>query len=146
MSEKVPNLTVLKDAARSSDSFSELAKYFNVNPKTIYLKNPEKKVSKLSPPGEKKKEHPKCETTRYALFYTDIFTGMRRGELLGLKWEDIDWINRKIHVRRTLYKGSFQTPKSKYSKRDIDMGPRLTDVLKNHRAKQNEPRLKVGEG
>ena len=69
---------------------------------------------------------------------------MRRGELLGLQWGDIDWVSQKIHVRRSLYKGGFQSPKSEYSKRAIDMGPRLTQVLKEHRAKQNETRLKVG--
>jgi integrase len=69
---------------------------------------------------------------------------MRRGELLGLKWEDIDWVSSKIHVRRSIYKSAFRNPKSEYSKRAIDMGPRLTDVLKNHRARQNETRLKVG--
>ncbi len=109
-------------------------------------KEPKEKVSKLSLKPEKKKEKPKCETTIYALFYTATFTGMRRGELLGLKWEDIDWVNSKIHVRRSLYKGAFQTPKSDYSKRAIDMGPRLVKVLKNHRARQDETRLKVGAG
>jgi integrase len=108
------------------------------------VKEPEKKISGIS---EKKKEKlPKCETTRYALFYTAIFSGMRRGELLGLKWADIEWLNQKIHVKRSLYKNTFQTPKSEYSKRAIDMGPRLIQVLKEHRIKQNETRLKVGSG
>jgi|GEM_PF-228081 len=108
-------------------------------------KEPKKKVSKLSVrPEKKEKEKPKCETTIHAFFYTAIFTGMRRGELLGLKWEDIDRVNSKIHVRRSLYKRAFQTPKSEYSKRAIDMGPRLMEVLKGHRVKQNETKLKVG--
>ncbi|MBM4309262.1 MAG: site-specific integrase, partial [Deltaproteobacteria bacterium] len=108
-------------------------------------KEPKKKVSKLSGrPEKKEKEKPKCGTTIHALFHTAIFSGMRRGELLGLKWGDIDWVSRKIHVRRSLYKGTFQTPKSEYSKRTIDMGPRLIEVLKNHRKKQNETRLKAG--
>ncbi len=37
------------------------------------------------------------------LFLTAIFTGMRRGELLGLQWGDIDWHSNLIHVRRSLY-------------------------------------------
>jgi integrase len=81
----------------------------------------------------------------YALFYTDIFTGMRRGELLAVRWSDVDWINRKIHVRRSLYKGGFQTPKSEYSRRAIDMGPLLIQILKEHRARQNRVRLEAGE-
>jgi len=91
--------------------------------------------------GEKKRE----QISHYALFYTDIFTGMRRGELLARKWEDIDWINRKIHVRDSLYKKRFKTPKSEYSKRAIDMGPRLIQVLKDHRAAQDKIRLKAGK-
>jgi integrase len=85
-----------------------------------------------------------CEPKTSALFYTAIFTGMRRGELLGLKWKDFDWVNGKIHVCRTNWKGKLQTPKSKYSKRKIDMGPRLTQVLKEHRLAQNQIRLKAG--
>lgn len=107
-------------------------------------KEPKEKISKISDNPAKKKERPKCETTMHALFFTDIFSGMRRGELLGLQWGDIDWVSQKIHVRRSLYKGGFQTPKSEYSKRAIDMGPRLIQVLKEHRAQQNETRLKVG--
>lgn len=86
-----------------------------------------------------------CLPSNYALFYTGIFTGMRRGELLALKWGNIDWNAGKIYVRRTLYKGAFQTPKSKSSRRAIDMGPRLAQVLKAHRAAQNEIRLKIGK-
>ena len=39
--------------------------------------------------------------TRHAcLFHLALHTGMRQGELLGLMWKDIDWINRQIHVQR----------------------------------------------
>ena len=87
----------------------------------------------------------KCKGQDYALFYTAIFSGMRRGELLGLQWGDIDWVSQKIHVRRSLYRGGFQAPKSEYSKRAIDMGPRLGQVLKEQRARQSEARLKAGK-
>jgi len=86
-----------------------------------------------------------CLPSNHAVFYTAVFTGTRRGELLALKWGDIDWNAGKIHVRRSLYKGAFQTPKSKYSIGAIDLGPRLAEVLKVHRAKQNETRLKIGK-
>lgn len=87
-----------------------------------------------------------CESSNhYALFYTAIFTGMRRGELLARKWGDIDWINRKLYVRDSLYKNEFQSPKSEYSKREIDIGPRLIQVLKEHRAAQDRIRLKAGK-
>ena len=54
------------------------------------------------------------------LLLTAVMTGMRRGELLGLKWEDVDLEGGKIHVRRALWRGKFVTPKSRRSRRAID--------------------------
>jgi len=85
-----------------------------------------------------------CELSNYALFNTFIFTGVRRGEAIGLKWGDIDWVNSQVYVRRSYYKGQFVTLKSKYSIRRINIGPRLVAILKEHRAKQNQIRLKAG--
>ena len=63
-------------------------------------------------------------------FLTDFLTGMRAGELWGLQWGDIDWNSKRIHVRRSLWKGSFQTPKSKTSNRQIDIPDMLIQELK----------------
>ena len=38
----------------------------------------------------------------YEIYYIELATGLRRGELLGLKWQDIDWKNGIIKVRRQL--------------------------------------------
>ena len=38
------------------------------------------------------------------LFYTELTTGLRRGELCGLKWEDFDGEKGVLKIRRTLYK------------------------------------------
>ena len=48
-------------------------------------------------------------------------TGMRQGELLGLKWDDIDWFNCQVRVKRTYNHGRFFEPKSETSKRAIDL-------------------------
>lgn len=40
----------------------------------------------------------------YELYYLDLATGLRRGELLGLKWEDVDLAHGVIHVRRQVYR------------------------------------------
>jgi len=55
---------------------------------------------------------------------------MREGEILGLKWDDIDWIAGQIHVRRTFNHGRFYEPKSKTSRRKIDLAPQLISQLK----------------
>ena len=71
----------------------------------------------------------------YPLFYTALFTGERRSELLGHKWGDIDLESHQISVRRTFQRekhGSyyFADVKSKSSKRTIELTPTNTEVLK----------------
>jgi len=44
------------------------------------------------------------ESGVYELYYLDLATGLRRGELLGLKWEDVDLTHGVIHVRRQVYR------------------------------------------
>ncbi len=63
-------------------------------------------------------------------FLTAFLTGMRAGELWGLQWGDIDWNSKQIFVRRSLWKGQFQTPKSKYSIRKIDIPEQLIRELR----------------
>lgn len=75
-------------------------------------------------------------------------TGLRAGELGGLKWEDIDFENRQIHVKRTLLyskaKGGFYfgPPKSKHSVRDIPMTEVAYDLLKRQNIVQKKMQLK----
>ncbi len=63
-------------------------------------------------------------------FLMDFLTGMRAGELWGLQWPDIDWNSKQIYVKRSLWKGQFQTPKSKCSIRKIDITDTLIHELK----------------
>lgn len=59
-------------------------------------------------------------------------TGARRGELLGLRWRDIDWEHRSIRVRRSFTRvGGMDTPKSRKG-RAVPMGDRLAAELERH--------------
>jgi integrase len=48
-------------------------------------------------------------------------TGMRQGELLALRWLDVDWTAHRVRVRRNFVRGRFGTPKSKRSSRSIPL-------------------------
>ncbi len=69
----------------------------------------------------------------YTLFLAAIMTGARQGELLGLKWSDIDWDSRQVLIQRTYNKGRFFTPKTKGSRRKIDLAPTVIRQLKKWR-------------
>ncbi len=69
----------------------------------------------------------------YPLFLTAALTGMRRGELLGLKWGDVNWTNNQIHVRRSATADSLGKPKSSAGTRAIIVPPMLISVLRKHR-------------
>ncbi len=83
------------------------------------------------------------------LCLTAILTGMREGELLSLRWADIDWHSNVIHVRRGMFwytakelaelqsaqseRWQFVAPKSRTSIRKVVMSPRLKEALELHR-------------
>jgi integrase len=48
-------------------------------------------------------------------------TGLRRGELLALRWGDVDWLAQRIRVRRNYVRGQYGTPESRRSTRSVPM-------------------------
>ncbi|OFC70088.1 hypothetical protein BFC18_15230 [Alteromonas confluentis] len=73
-------------------------------------------------------------TTPYREFFQfAFFTGLRTGELLGLRWEDIDLIRGVAHIRVNLTGGIEKPPKTKGSIRTIELDPRAIVALTNIR-------------
>lgn len=73
------------------------------------------------------------ELRYHTLFMAAILTGLRQGELFGLKWEDVDWFSKQVHVRRSYNNSRFYPPKTKTSNRKIDVPPQLIKQLKEWR-------------
>ena len=64
------------------------------------------------------------------LFLLAIMSGARQGEILGLKWQEIDWANNQVRIRRTFNCRKWYKPKSSASSREIDLGPTMMQSLK----------------
>jgi integrase len=81
-------------------------------------------------------------TELQAIIAVAIGTGLRRGELLALRWSDVDLDARRLNVRRSLetHKGVTRTkpPKTARSARTIALPPFVVDVLRNEQEHQRE--------
>jgi len=66
------------------------------------------------------------------LFAIATETGMRSGEIYGLHVEDVDMKRQLIHVRRSVWRGKPQSPKSKKVYRSIDIQPDLVEMVRKH--------------
>jgi integrase len=63
------------------------------------------------------------------LYLTAAMTGLRQGELIGLRWRDIDWLGQRIRVRQTYVRGEFKAPKSRRGRRGVPMAIRVAREL-----------------
>lgn len=109
-------------------------------------------------PGETKKlvqalydADPKKQKARRALWApvaVAVSTGLRLGELLALKWVDVDLKAGTLIVRHTLEEVGtelrLKAPKTKGSRRTVPLHPDTVQVLKEHRRRQNALRLRLG--
>jgi integrase len=64
-----------------------------------------------------------------AIVLVALGTGLRRGELLGLRWGAVNLLEGKITVREAIVRGRVSTPKSRASRRVLELGPRTRAVL-----------------
>lgn len=78
-----------------------------------------------------------------------LLTGARRGELLGLRWADVDFDGGALHIQQTAQRIAgqgivFRQPKTRLSRRAIALSPDAVAVLRGHRRRQAELRLLAG--
>jgi integrase len=68
-------------------------------------------------------------TLAKSIVLTALGTALRRGELIGLRWSAVNLLEAKINVRETFVRGRFTTPKSRASRRVVELGPRTLAVI-----------------
>jgi integrase len=90
------------------------------------------RIEVLSPP-EIERLLSKINRKYRLAFLTCVLTGLRAGELWALRWSDIDWNALQITVNQSLWRGQFQTPKSRSSFRKVDIPEQLAHELKKWR-------------
>lgn len=84
-----------------------------------------------------------------AFFMLDIYSGMRRGEMLGLEWKDIDFATGVIHIQRTSNytkaRGIYtDTTKTENSVRYVKVPMEIVEILKRYKLEQDEEKAKLG--
>lgn len=117
----------------------------------------------VDPPREARVEYVTWNETQVRAFLTvadtdalsafwrlALLTGMRRGEMLGLKWSALDLTRGTLHVMQTLSRGNAGSyelgqPKTTSGRRQIALSPSVVSILQRHRVKQLEQRLALGQ-
>jgi integrase len=87
----------------------------------------------------------------YALATVALGTGMRRGEMLALRWQDVDMNDAVLRVERSLEQTTkhglvFKAPKTKHGRRTVTLPPTTVTELRTHWRLQQEFRLATGQG
>lgn len=138
----VGTVKVIKNILNNVYKLALKQNIIKVNPMTqVEFKNKKetlKKDLKVIPENELKEIEKAIQNTRYYIPYIiALHTGARRGEILGLTWEDVDFENNRISINKALqYQKNVGLvlvgTKTKSSIRDFKMTNRLTQELKSH--------------
>jgi integrase len=100
-----------------------------------------KEMRTLSPEGVKRLLEASGESMYYPLIHLAVYTGLRRSELLGLRWRNVDLDMSALSVVQVLHylKGPrivFQEPKSQKGKRQVALSPVAVVALREYRERQ----------
>ena len=125
----------------------------------LIFRNPVKEVPKFRQPYHEQKVLcldqvreflQVCRGTRWeAIFCLAITSGMRAGELLGLRWTDINWERGQLQIQRQVQRIPrqgliFSEPKTASSRRCISLGKEMLDGLRVHAEAQEQEKCLVG--
>ena len=126
----------------------------------VLFRNPALQVRPPRPPGREIKILTKPEIAQvlracegrglYLPILVAVTTGVRRGELFGLHWSDIDLSAGRLTVNQSLEwangKPAFKSPKTKGSRRTITLPALTVQALKTHKTEQAAQHLRLGLG
>jgi integrase len=109
---------------------------------------PKHEIRPLTPEQARRLIEAATEDRHRALYVTALGTGLRQGELLALRWEDVDLEAGRLRVRHTLanVKGELTLlePKSDRSRRHLMLPDAVVSALRAHRTRQRMERLVAG--
>ena len=138
---KTPIKSVLQHAVESDIIESNCMADISIGSKAVYRVNPltEEEAALLL---EVAKQH------KNGLYYPPLLcalrTGMRLGEIQALEWDDVDFDNRRISVRKSQYRGKVTSTKNKKI-RQADMSPQLAETLRRLRLERKKLALREGK-
>ena len=140
---------VLKEALKHAVGWQLLEQ----NPaEAVRAPRPERPEMRSLNPGEVAQLLDACgDDDLRRLVFTAVSTGLRLGELLGLRWSDVDLEGGAVTIGRTAqYLGpdgvQLRTPKTPRSRRTISLSASTVATLREHKVAQNKRRLRLGPG
>jgi integrase len=81
--------------------------------------------------AERERGH-ELSPTLSLMYVTAAMTGLRQGELIGLRWRDLDWPASRVRVRQSFVTGKFSSPKSRRAVRSVPLADELAGELECH--------------
>ena len=107
-------------------------------------------IEYLDPSDARKLLRAAAGTRLHAPIFLALATGIRRGELLALRWSDLDLDRGNLTVAQAIEQTKaglrFKLPKTKQSRRVIALSPSVVDLLRAHKVQQARERLALGLG
>lgn len=129
---KSAEIPITKKSVEEMDLEPEIPKYLEKEELSIFLKTARESANVVD----------------YPLYLTMAYTGLRVGELSALKWSDVNFNDYTINVTKTIYRRLdavriylLQTPKTKSSRRKIDIDETVISALKAHKEYQDSCRI-----